>query len=123
MKKSVVLCVLICENVFGGIGANLETFFNKLGTTSNSTSPGVHQDQSAGYYSGGGLSLRNRTKNAQMATLQLPSFKAGCGGIDMFLGGFSHISSQQLVQTLKSIGTSAATYAFKLAIKVRAAHA
>jgi conjugative transfer pilus assembly protein TraH len=117
MKKSVVLCVLIYGNVFGGIGANLESFFNKLGTTSNATSPGVHQDQSAGYYSGGGLSLRNRTKNAQLATVQLPSFKAGCGGIDMFLGGLSHISSQQLVDTLKSIGTNATTYAFKLAIK------
>ncbi|MDR3156103.1 MAG: conjugal transfer protein TraH [Holosporaceae bacterium] len=118
MKKTLYfLMFFVCENVLGGIGADLENFFNKFGTGSNITAPGVHQDQSAGYYSGGGISLKNRTKNAQLATLQLPSFKAGCGGIDMFLGGFSHISSQQLVQTLKAIGTNAATYAFKLAVK------
>jgi conjugative transfer pilus assembly protein TraH len=98
------------------IGSDLEGFFNKMGTATNSTSPGVHHDQSAGYYNGGGLSVRNRARNSQLATLQLPNFKAGCGGIDMFTGGFSFVSSAELVNALKSIGSSAVSYGFMLAI-------
>lgn len=112
------LCmVLIFSNSYAGIGSDLEGFFNKLGAVTNGTSPGAHHDQAAGYYNGGGLSLRNRAKNAQIATLQLPNFKAGCGGIDMFTGGFSYISSAELVNALKSIGSSAVSYGFMLAMK------
>lgn len=102
---------------YAGIGEDLVSFFNGSGVTSNVTTPGAHKDQSAGYYSGGGLSVRNRVKNSQIATLQLPSIDAGCGGIDMFMGGFSHISKDALISALRNIGTNAAGYAFKLGIK------
>ena len=49
--------------------------------------------------------------------MQLPSINAGCGGIDMFMGGFSHISKDALIAALRNIGTNAAGYAFKLGIK------
>jgi conjugative transfer pilus assembly protein TraH len=77
------------ENIsaWAGIGNDLVAFFNGSGVTTNVTNPGAHKDQSAGYYSGGGVSARNRVKNAQIATLQLPSINAGCGRIDMFMGG------------------------------------
>lgn len=100
-----------------GIGRDLEGFFNRLGAVTNGTSPGVYHDQSGGYYNGGGLSLRNRARNTQIATVQLPNLKAGCGGIDMFTGGFSYISSSELVNTLKSIGSNAISYGFMLAMK------
>lgn len=109
--------LLICSISYAGIGSDLEGFFNSLGAVTNSTSPGVYHDQSGGYYNGGGLSLRNRAKNTQIATVQLPNFKAGCGGIDMFTGGFSYISSAELVNALKSIGSSAVSYGFMLAMK------
>ena len=109
--------LLICSISYAGIGGDLEGFFNSLGAVTNSTSPGVYHDQSGGYYNGGGLSLRNRAKNTQIATVQLPNFKAGCGGIDMFTGGFSYISSAELVNALKSIGSSAVSYGFMLAMK------
>jgi len=116
-KYLFLLSVLICSNSYAGIGRDLEGFFNSLGAVTNGTSPGVYHDQSGGYYNGGGLSLRNRAKNTQIATVQLPNFKAGCGGIDMFTGGFSYISSAELVNALKSIGSSAVSYGFMLAMK------
>lgn len=119
MTRKLILLTFIAlfQQSHCGIGSDLEGFFHKMGTTTNSTSPGVHHDQAAGYYSGGGLSMRNRARNSQVATLQLPSFKAGCGGIDMFTGGFSFVSSGELVNALKSIGSSAASYGFMLAMK------
>lgn len=109
--------LLIGSNSYAGIGSDLEGFFNSLVAVTNSTFPGVYHDQSGGYYNGGGLSLRNQAKNTQIATVQLPNFKAGCGGIDMFTGGFSYISSAELVNVLKSIGSSAVSYGFMLAMK------
>lgn len=116
-RKFFLIFIFLFQNSYCDIGGDLEGFFNKMGTTTNATSPGVHHDQSAGYYSGGGLSVRNRARNSQLATLQLPNFKAGCGGIDMFTGGFSFVRSAELVNVLKSIGSSAASYGFMLAMK------
>lgn len=100
-----------------GIGQDLMAFFRKAGMASNVTAPGSYHDQTAGFYTGGSLVVRNQVRNAQLATIQMPGFRAGCGGIDLWLGGFSHISSEQLVAMLRNIGSSAASYAFMLAIQ------
>lgn len=99
------------------IASDLMSFFKNVGMASNVTTPGSHKDQAAGYYTGGSLTVRNGVKNAHIATLQMPGFRAGCGGIDLWTGGFSHISSDQIVEMLRNIGSSAASYAFMLAIQ------
>lgn len=100
-----------------GIASDLMKFFKSAGMASNATTPGAYKDQTAGYYTGGSLVVRNGVKNAQPATLQMPGFRAGCGGIDLWSGGFSHISAGQMVEVLRNIGSSAASYAFMLAIQ------
>ena len=132
MKNTIkfILITTFASKTFAGIGDDLEKFFNKkdivLGTMSNVTMPGAHKDSKwrilHGQCPGGGLSVRNRVKNEQIATLHtfcrnLPGINAGCGGIDMFMGGFSHISKDALIAALRNIGTNAAGYAFKLWIK------
>lgn len=117
LRVALTIILLNVSTVIAGIGEDLVSFFNKTGVMANATTPGAHRDQSAGYYSGGGISVRNRVKNEQIATMQLPSINAGCGGIDMFMGGFSHISKDALISALRNIGTNAASYAFKLGIK------
>lgn len=120
LKKLSTLFLFLSFDVFGGIGSDLEGFFHKMGSSTNVTTPGAFRDQSAGYYSGGGISVRNRVKNAQLMTLQLPRMDAGCAGIDIFNGGFSFISSKELVAVLKNIGANAVTYGFKLAMQTMA---
>ena len=66
---------------------------------------------------GGGISVRGRVMNSKPLTVNLPGFDAGCGGIDIFNGGFTFINHQQLVETLKSIGSSAYGYAFLLGLE------
>lgn len=121
-KKSCVLFLMIFQfgDVFGGIGSDLEGFFHKMGSSTNVTTSGAFQDQAGGYYSGGGIAIRNRSKNVQLMNLQLPKLNAGCGGINLFNGGFSFISSKELVSTLKAIGANAVTYGFKLAMQTMA---
>lgn len=115
--KTFILFLLLLSNVQAGIGYDLKQFFDRAGTLHNTTKPGVYQNQSAGYYSGGGFTVRGGVRTAQIATLQMPGFKAGCGGIDAWGGGFSHIKSGELVAMLQNIGSSATSYAFMLAVQ------
>ncbi len=121
MRKNLLfLCcglLLFCPLIYASIGDDLKQFFDKAGIHSNINSPGVYQDQAAGYYTGGSFVTRNAVKSAQLATIQMPGYRAGCGGIDAWTGGFSHISSQELVNMLRSVGSSAASYAFLLSIQ------
>ena len=95
----------------------LQAFFKNAGGSSNSTRAGVFQSQSAGYYTGGSFVGRIPVDNIQPFHIQMPGFRIGCGGIDAWFGGFSHISSEQLVNALRQIGSSMASYAFMIALE------
>jgi len=99
------------------VGADLQSFFGKLGASTNLTEGDAYKDQAAGYYAGGNFFARNRVHHAQLGHLQLPGYKAGCGGIDMHLGALSYISSEKLVQMMRSIGSSMASYGLMLALE------
>ena len=120
LKKLSFLCLFVSFEAFGGIGSDLEGFFRKMGSSTNVTTPGAFQDQAGGYYSGGGIAIRNRSKNVKLMNLQLPQIDAGCGGINIFSGGFSFISSKELVDVLKKVGANAVSYGFNLAMKTMA---
>ena len=95
----------------------LQRYFNSMGGSSNTTAASSYQNQAAGYYNGGSFYGRIPVQSTQLAHLQLPGFRAGCGGIDAWMGGFSHISGQQLISALRNIGGAMASYAFMLAIE------
>ena len=83
----------------------------------NTTAPNAYQGQEAGYYSGGSLFARDSVRDTQIASVDLPSFKSGCGGIDLFTGGFSFVNSQQLVNAMQNIINNAVGYSFNLALE------
>ena len=113
-----VILLLIISNIsYAAIIDDLTTFFNRAGMQSNINTPGAYHDQAAGYYTGGSLIVRNAVRNAQPATMQMPGFRAGCGGIDAWMGGFSHIKAKELVEMFRNIGSSALSYAFLLSIE------
>ncbi len=88
-----------------------------MGFSNNETAPNAYQGQEAGYYSGGSLFARDSVRDAQIASIDLPSFRSGCGGIDLFTGGFSFINSQQLVDAMQNIINNSVGYAFNLALE------
>jgi conjugative transfer pilus assembly protein TraH len=117
MIKKILIIILISNLAHATIDNDLKDFFASVGMKSNVSTSGAFQDQAAGYYTGGSLSARNSVKSAQLATLQMPGYRAGCGGIDAWTGGFSHISSQELVNTLKSVGSATLSYAMLLTMQ------
>jgi len=99
------------------INSDLSHYFNHLGFSSNVTSPNVYQGQQAGYYTGGSVFARDSVRDVQIAQVSLPSYRSGCGGIDLFTGGLSFVNSQQLINTFKSVMSNAQSYAFNLALE------
>ena len=99
------------------VSSDLSSFFNSLGYDTNATNPSAYEGQEAGYYTGGSLYARNSVRDYQLVSVQLPSIKAGCGGIDLFTGGFSFINSQQLVDAMENIANNAVSYAVMLGIQ------
>lgn len=95
---------------------NLEKAFQTLGLAHNVTTGGGYQDQTGGFYTGGRVFARSKVNNAELLSLQLPHYRAGCGGIDLFMGGFSYINAQAFIALLRNIGSNASGYAFNLAL-------
>ena len=87
------------------------------GTVSNVTGPNAFDGQASGHWTLGNLYMRAPVRSEQIATVSLPSFRAGCGGIDAFAGAFSFIDSDQLVAFARSVAQNAAGFAFELALE------
>jgi conjugative transfer pilus assembly protein TraH len=77
------------------------------------TSPGSFEDQTRGYVTAGGMSGRVDVHDDYLMSLTLPKVKAGCGGIDMFLGGMSFLDPEYLVEKLETILQAAPAVAFQ----------
>ncbi len=87
------------------------------GTVSNVTGPTAFDGQASGHWTLGNLYMRAPVRSEQIATVNLPSFRAGCGGIDAFAGAFSFIDSDQLVAFARAVAQNAAGFAFELALE------
>ena len=97
------------------VRSEMENFWN--GAAVNTTGPTAFDGQASGHWTLGNLYLRAPVRSQPIATVSLPSFRAGCGGIDAFAGSFSFINSDQLVAFGRAIAQNAAGFAFELALE------
>ena len=100
----------------GDLNAEVNKMFNDLGSVGNYTAPGAFRGQVFNTYSGGSMMLRTQNKTYQLLAVQFPSAKAGCGGIDIYGGSFSHISSAEFKNMLKNITAALPGVAFQVAL-------
>ncbi len=107
---------LMITPVSANVGDSMDRFMDDMGGAANVTGPTAFEGQSAGYYSLGNVWTRFPQKTTNIANLQLPSAKAGCGGIDIFAGSFSFINASEIVAMLKAVANNAVGFAFSLAI-------
>ena len=101
----------------GDLNAEVNTMFNNLGAIGNYTAPGAFKGQTFNTYTGGNLYLRSPNKTYQLAAIQFPTAKGGCGGIDLFGGSFSHISANEFRNMLRNITSALPGIAFQLALE------
>jgi conjugative transfer pilus assembly protein TraH len=98
------------------VAGAMDSYFDDMGAAANVTGPTAFDGQRAGYYSLGNVWTRFPQRTTKLANLQLPSARAGCGGIDLFAGSFSFVNSAEIIALLKSVANNAVGFAFKLAI-------
>ncbi|MBS0217519.1 MAG: conjugal transfer protein TraH [Proteobacteria bacterium] len=101
----------------GDLNAEVNNMFNSLGAIGNYTQPGAFRGQAFNTYAGGNLFMRAPNKVYQLAAVQFPNAKAGCGGIDVFGGSFSHISAAEFKNMLRNITAALPGIAFQLALE------
>ncbi|MBP9691876.1 MAG: conjugal transfer protein TraH [Alphaproteobacteria bacterium] len=112
-----LLCLFLSiSSLSANMQKNLESAFTALGMANNVTAGGGYQDQTGGFYTGGSVFARSKVNNADLLSIQMPDYRAGCGGIDLYTGGLSFISMDEFTQLLRSIGSNASGYAFNLAL-------
>ena len=87
------------------------------GAAVNTTGPTAFEGQASGHWTLGNLYLRAPVQAQRIGTVSLPSFRAGCGGIDAFAGAFSFIDSDELVAFARGIAQNATGFAFELALE------
>lgn len=119
MRKALIFLMyvtIVTSPLVAGMQDNLEKAFGALGMSNNMTNGGGYQDQTGGFYTGGSVFARSKVNNAELFSLQMPHYRAGCGGIDLFMGGFSYINAAAFTQLLRNIGSNAGGYAFNLAL-------
>jgi conjugative transfer pilus assembly protein TraH len=122
-RKALTLATLGCFAALAAVQATaadlqgeIDSMFTNLGAVANYTDPGAFRGQAYNTYTGGSIYLRSPNKVYQLATIQFPYVKAGCGGIDVFAGSFSHLAAAEFKNVLKSITANLPGVAFQLAL-------
>ncbi len=105
----------IINFTYANMQDDLQKAFAAMDFKSNVTGP--YEAQRSGYYSGGSLYARGQVRNQNIANISLPKMTAGCGGIDMHMGGFSYIDSKQVQVLAKEIMSNGVSYGFGLALE------
>ncbi len=116
LKKLSCSLLLISTQAIADISSDMTSFFNSLGFQSNMTGAGAYQGQTAGLYTGGQLFARQEVRQMNLGHLEFPSYRGGCGGIDMYMGGFSFINADELVNMFEAIGNNALGFTWLLAM-------
>lgn len=81
------------------------------------TNPSAYSTNRGHTIDGGRLRLKSNRKPFNIAGLEMPYLKMGCGGIDAFGGSFSFINGDEFRQLLRQIASQSLAYAFQLAVK------
>ena len=108
-----ILLGLLCVTslAYADVASDLDNFFDGIGYASNATNVQAFESQASGFFGGGSLYTRTPVRQYELVTLDMPDYRAGCAGIDLFTGSLSYISGDKLTNLGKQIMTNAGAYA------------
>ncbi len=112
-----LMCLIPSTSTNAGIQNELQEWMG-AGDFVNVNQPTAYESQAGGYgVSLGGVRARNSvTTVGAFASARNFKMSAGCGGIDMDLGGFNFVNKDQIVQQLRAIASNAKGMVFQMAI-------
>lgn len=93
------------------VADDLDSFFSGMGMASNVTNAQAYESQAGGYYGGGSVFARTPVRQYSLVTLDMPHFRAGCAGIDLYNGSLSYISGTKLSDLGRQIMQNSGAYA------------
>ncbi|MEK9497171.1 conjugal transfer protein TraH [Photorhabdus sp. P32] len=108
-----IIITSVTAQAGNGLQSEMDKLFNEM---SNITPAGVYETQRRGVLAGGRFTTKTRIFDENLVSFAPPSWKAGCGGVDLFGGSLSFINADQIVQLLRSVAANAKGYAFQLAL-------
>ncbi len=112
--KFIFCCLLVmfifCQTAFADW---LDDWYGQYTTTA----PSYLKGQQRGYLTLGSFSARVPSRTDYLFSIEKPRLDIGCGGIDAFLGGFSFLNFEYLVQKLQRMIQVAPAVAFQVALK------
>ena len=97
-------------------GVTMDDYLQQTLDAVTALAPKAYQTQERGYFIGGSASIRVPNEYIQPFSFTPPQIRAGCGGINIVMGGFSYLGFDYLVQKLQSILQAAPAFAFQLAL-------
>ena len=118
-KLAISVAVSISVSIFSvstnanGLQSEMDNLFQGM---SNATLPGVYESQRRGVIAGGRVTAKTKIIDENLVSFAPPSWKAGCGGVDMFGGSLSFVNADQIVQLMRAVAANAKGYAFQLAL-------
>lgn len=114
MKK--LIASILAGLLLSGPGGLQAGMLDDWIAATSSSSGGYFEGQKRNYLFGGSYSARWPTSTDYPITIQTPRLSIGCGGIDAFLGGFSFLGFDYLVDKLQAMIMNAPAIAFDLAL-------
>lgn len=119
-KKRLIATIIACAfaaPASANIQSEMQSWFNDMGSYGNVTTPQAIKGQTGNFYTGGSLYMRTPVRNYSLASVTPPTFRAGCGGIDLYAGAFSFINSEQLTALIRNVANNAVGAAFMMAVQ------
>ena len=113
MKKSFFILSFLIQvaSVHADVSSDLDNFFNGIGYASNTTKMQAFESQASGFFGGGSLYTRTPVRQYELVTLDMPDYRAGCAGIDLYAGSLSYISGDKLKDLGRQVMTNSGAYA------------
>jgi conjugative transfer pilus assembly protein TraH len=116
-KKTVVALIAASVLVHPVHAGFMDDFYTSAGAGINVTPAQVVQGQGGTFITGGSAVWRAPSRSFTPFLFQGPSLKAGCGGIDFFMGSFGFANSTEFVTYLRNVGQNASGLLFQLALR------
>lgn len=114
------LAACVIASIPANAGGFLNDMYEEMSGNVNTQAAKIYQTQRAGVITAGGLVWKTPQRNFTPFHFTPLSLKAGCGGVDLFMGSFSMMSKDEFIQMLRAVGQNAAGLLFQLALNAMA---